>query len=232
MPKKISELLNKLNIQTRQTELYIKALTHNSYNNEKKVGYTYQKLEFLGDAVISKIISVWLYNQNKNEQEMTEARKNLVNTEIFRKASEKLDLLSYAYIGKGVNLKDDTKKIKADLFESISGAIYLDKGEKFLIDFLNKTIIQPYYTNKNQPIDYKSKIQELLQRNITNKKSKKSHVYYSTIEIEKNKFQATLMYDDVIYGTGIGSRKKDAEKNAAKQAYEKFVYPNQNLKRK
>lgn len=224
MPKNIHELLRKININTRNVDLYKKALTHNSYNNEHRVGYTYQKLEFLGDAVISKIISVWLYWQNKNEQEMTEIRKNLVNTETFRQVSEKLDLLSYSYIGKGLNLSTDTKKIKADLFEALSGAIYLDQGEDILKKFLENTIIKWYFVNSSQ-VDYKTRVQELLQKNITSKKSKKSHVYYQTEEISKNKFKATLIYDDVIYGTGYGSRKKDAEKQAAKVAYEKFVYP-------
>lgn len=233
MPKSITTLLKKLDIQTKNHKLYIEALTHNSYNNERKVGYTYQKMEFLGDAVISKLISVFLFYQDKNEQEMTEIRKNLINTDIFRKASEELDLISYAYIGNGVNKEKDTKKIKTDLFESIAGAIYLDKGETKVWDYLKLTIIRYYYKNELiNPIDYKSRIQELLQNNITNHKNKKSHIYYNTIEIGNNKFQASLIYDDIVYGIGIGETKKEAQKNAAKQAYDRFVLPTKKNRKK
>lgn len=225
----IIKLFQKLNIHTRNTRIYVEALTHNSYNNEKKVGYTYQKLEFLGDAIISKLISVYLYYQDKNEQEMTEERKNLVNSEIFRKASDELNLISYAFIGKGIDLEKDTKKIKTDIFEALAGALYVDKGEKEVWNLLQNTIIKYYKSDQLvNPIDYKSRIQELLQNNISNKKNKKSHVYYNTVEINNNSFEASLIYDDIVYGTGIGNTKKEAQKNAAKQAYEKFVNPNYN----
>ncbi len=223
---KINELLKKINIQTKNIKLYVEALTHNSYNNEKKVGYTYQKLEFLGDAIISKLISVYLFYQDKNEQEMTETRKNLINTEIFRKASDELGLLKYAYIGKGVDLEKDTKKIKTDLFESIAGAIYLDKGEAKVWEFLKNTIIRYYDSNALiDPIDYKSRVQELLQSNVSNKKRKKSQICYNTTEVENNKFKATLIHDDIVYGVGYGNTKKEAQKNAAKATYEKFAIP-------
>lgn len=228
MPKKsVEHLLKTLNItHTKNIKLYTEALTHNSYNNEKKVGYTYQKLEFLGDSIISKLISEFLFYQDKNEQEMTEIRKNLVNSDIFRKASDDLGLLDYAFIGKGVNLDKDTKNIKTDLFESIAGAIYLDKGEVKVWEYLKKTIIKYYESNLLvDAIDYKSRIQELLQSNIANKKQKKNHLYYNTIEINKNCFKAALVCNEIVYGTGIGKTKKEAQKNAAKQAYEKFAEP-------
>lgn len=225
MSKPIKELLKKINITPKNIKIYIEALTHNSYNNEKKVGYTYQKLEFLGDAIISKLISVYLFYQNKDEQEMTESRKNLVNSDIFRKASEELNLISYAFIGKGVDLQKDTKKIKTDIYESLVGAIFLDKGEAEVWKFLKSTIIKYYQTNQINEIDYKSRVQELLQSNVMNKKSKKSQIHYSTREIEPNKFEAFLIHDDITYGTGYGSTKKEAQKNAAKIAYYKFADP-------
>lgn len=220
----VTKILNKLGIKTNKYYLYVEALTHNSYNNEKKVGYTYQRLEFLGDAIISKLISEFLFkDKSLDEQKMTEIRKNLVNSDIFKKASEELDLISYAFIGKGIDLENDTRKIKTDLFEAFAGAIFLDKGEKGVWKYLEKTILKYYYNNELvNPIDYKSRIQELFQNNIANK-HKKAHFYYQTIEIENSMFKSSLIYDDIVYGVGIGKTKKEAQKNAAKVAYEKYV---------
>lgn len=227
-PLPITDLLKKLNLKTKNIKLYAEALTHNSYNNEKKVGYTYQRLEFLGDAVISKLISVFLYYQNQNEHEMTENRKKLVNTDIFRKASDELNLISYCFFGKGIDHNKDTKKVKTDIFEALSGAIFLDQGEIVLWEFLKKTIIK-YYKNDNEifnSVDYKSKIQEFLQSNIaSNKKNKKNKIYYDNYKKEDKEFYVKFIFNDIVYGIGKGTTIKEAEKNAAKQAYEKFIFP-------
>ncbi len=223
----ILQLLKKLNIKTNRIHLYAEALTHNSYNNEKRVGYTYQRLEFLGDAIISKLVSVFLFqykNKKLNEQEMTEIRKNLVNSEIFKKASEELDLISYAFIGKGIDLEKDTRKIKTDLFESIAGAIFIDKGEQEVLNFLEKTIFKYFYSGEFNSVDYKSIVQELFQSNISSgKKRKSSTVHYNTCELKNGLFQSSLVYDEIVYGIGCGKTKKEAEKNAAKQTYEKYI---------
>ncbi|RXY96380.1 ribonuclease III [Malacoplasma penetrans] len=228
----VTKILNKLGIKTNKYYLYVEALTHNSYNNEKKVDYTYQRLEFLGDAVISKLISEFLFkNKSLDEQKMTEIRKNLVNSEIFKKASEELGLLDYAFIGKGINLENDTKKIKADLFEAFAGAIFIDKGEDEVWKYLEKTILKYYENNELvNPIDYKSRIQELFQYNIA-KKHKKAHFYYQTVEIENNMFKSSLIYDEIIYGVGVGKTKKEAQKSAAKIAYEKYAFDKNMLKK-
>ncbi|MCF0217980.1 MAG: ribonuclease III [Malacoplasma sp.] len=224
----IRNLLKQFDIFPKNYKYYVEALTHNSYNNEKKVGYTYQRLEFLGDALIQKLISVFLFkNQNLDEQQMTEIRKNLVKTETFRKASEELNLINYAFIGKGINLEKDTLKIKCDLFESIAGAIFLDLGEDAVFKFLENTILKYYYNNELvDPIDYKSRIQELFQSNISSR-LKKAHICYQTVELEDGSFKAVLHFDNIVYGTGSGKTKKDAQKAAAKMAYEKYVYQNE-----
>lgn len=231
--KDLTKLLKKLNITTSYYHYYAEALTHNSYNNEKKVGYTYQRLEFLGDAIISKLISVYLFkDKTLDEQKMTEIRKNLVNSEIFKKASEELDLISYAFIGKGIDLEKDTRKIKTDLFEALAGAIFLDKGEDVVWQYLEKTILRYYHNNELvNPIDYKSRIQELFQNNISTR-HKKAHFYYHTVETENGEFESSLIFDEIIYGVGVGKTKKDAQKNAARKAYEKYAYSNQSNTKK
>ncbi|MDE6082829.1 MAG: hypothetical protein K2F52_03025 [Malacoplasma sp.] len=184
----------------------------------------------MGDAIISKLISVFLFNHKKtdgkflNEQEMTETRKKLVNSEIFKKASEELDLLAYAFIGKGIDLDKDTKKIKTDLFESIAGAIFIDKGEQEVFNFLEKTILKYFHSGEFDLIDYKSLVQELLQSNISSGKKKKSGApHYNNFELDNGTFKSCLVHDDIVYGIGYGKTKKDAEKDAAKKTYEKYI---------
>lgn len=229
------DLLKNLGIKTNNVKLYAEALTHNSYNHEKKVGYTYQRLEFLGDAIISKLISCYLYeNKELNEQQMTDIRKNLVNAEILRKASDELNLINYAFVGNGVNKNNDTKKIKSDLFEAMIGAIYLDQGEHKAYEILQATIIKYYLLNDLiNPIDYKTKIQELLHNVFS--KAKLNHesscsqdikipFYYRTELIDDKKFKASLIFCNKILSIGFGDSKKEAEKKAAQHAYDDFVW--------
>ncbi|MDE5553351.1 MAG: ribonuclease III [Malacoplasma sp.] len=224
--KRIIKLLDSLGIKTKNLQLYAEAMTHNSYKNEAKVSYTYQRLEFLGDAIISKIISCYLFYLKMNEHEMTDIRKMLVNADTLKRASDELNLINFAFLGKGINLEKDTRKIKEDLFESLIGAIYLDKGEIEVYKILKRTLIK--YLKGNQlshVIDYKSKLQELFQGKILNSKNAEIP-YYQTIETDNKKFKTILYVNNVKLGTGFGATKKEAEKSAAKKAYQKFAYPN------
>lgn len=230
--KRIIKLLDSLGIKTKNIQLYAEAMTHNSYKNEAKVDYTYQRLEFLGDAIISKIISCYLYYLRMDEQEMTDIRKMLVNADTLKRASEDLNLIDYAFLGKGVDLEKGTKKIKEDLFESLIGAVYLDKGELQVYQILRKTLIKYLKENQlSQVIDYKSKLQELFNGRVATSKSN-NLPYYQVIETDDKRFKATLYFNEIRLGSGIGSTKKEAEKNAAKEAYQKLAQPREYKKEK
>lgn len=221
---KIIELLNKLNIKTKRLGLYIEAMTHNSYNYERKTLANYQRLEFLGDAIVSKIVSCYLYFLDFDEKEMTEKRKILIKSETFLMASEELNLINYAFLGKGINLEKDTTKIKEDIFESLLGAIYLDQGEFKVYEILQKTIFKYFENNLiRDPIDYKTKMQELFQSKEFNQ-TKNVVINYDCKNINKN-FVCTLSANGKVYGVGEGKTKKEAERNAAKIAYLKHHNP-------
>lgn len=220
----IESLLRRLGIKTKNKHYYIEALTHNSYKNENRnINYTYQRLEFLGDVIISKIISCYLFYKKLDEQEMTEVRKMLVSSATLKRASDELDLINYAFLGKGVNIETDTAKIREDIFESLMGAIYLDLGEIKVYEILKSTLIKYYESNRlNNVIDYKSKIQEIFQSGIATDKKVKNKILYFHTKLENKKFKSTLSFNNVIYGVGIGNTKHEADINAARMAYEKY----------
>lgn len=229
--KRIKDLLASLNIKSNNVQLYAEAMTHNSYSNERRVHYNYQRLEFLGDVIISKIISTYLFFQGLSEGEMTEFRKMLVNAETLVRASEELHLIDYAFVGNGLDLQHGTRKIKEDLFESLMGAIYLDKGEIEVYNILKKTLLKYFKGNQLQDvIDYKSKIQEIFQSKVTTVKNSKTPYYVTKEDVNNKGFTSTLFVGEVALGVGYGNTKKEAEKSAAKLAYEKFVNPNKQSK--
>lgn len=218
MLNSLKPLFAQLKITPNKPALYLEALTHNSYKHEKNINYTYQRLEFLGDAIINKLISCYLFaNTALDEEQMTDIRKHLVSTDTLQKAAEDLKLLDYVFLGKGVNRKQDTQRIKADVFEALIGALYLDQGEKAALVLLQQTIIK-YYCEGSlaDTIDYKTKIQEWFQRG-------KDVFYYQTKPFEQNQFVATLFFQNQIFGIGYGTSKKKAEKAAAKQAYQRCI---------
>lgn len=223
--QKIISLIKKINVVAKDIDIYVEAMTHNSYNNEHRLGFTYQRLEFLGDIVISKIVSCYLYYSKLDENEMTEARKMIVSGKTLKRASDEMQLLEHALLGKGIDTKNGTNKISEDLFESLMGAIYLDQGEVKVYEILKNTILK-YYENDSltENIDYKSKIQEIFQKNNSDYKEK-NKIFYKIDKLNNGEFKAILFFGDIKYGEGIGKTIKDAEKNAAKETYSMYKEP-------
>ena len=110
------------------------ALTHNSYANEHKLDYTYQRLEFLGDAILQAYMSLYLYKNNSgvDEGKLTKERSNAVREETLAGVMRKISLNNYIRLGNGERASGGNNKpsILADVFESITAAIYLDNEEK------------------------------------------------------------------------------------------------------
>ncbi|MEG0124089.1 MAG: ribonuclease III [Malacoplasma sp.] len=223
MPNNIKELLSKLNIVTNKYDIYIEALTHTSYSNENKSERNYERLEFLGDAIISKIISCYLYHQDFDEQEMTENRQVLVRSKTLIMASNELKLIDYALLGNGIKIETDTNNIREDIFESFIGAVYLDIGEVKVFEILKNTIIKYFENNEiADTIDYKTRVQEWLQSK-TSKNNKNSTIQYKCSSTKEHPFECSLVFNNITYGFGFGETKREAEKQAAKEAYEKCI---------
>ena len=209
------EILDKLNIHTNK-DLYQKAFTHTSYSNEHNVE-SYERLEFLGDAVLELTISDYLYNEKHLEEgTMTKMRASYVCEEACATYAKELKLEKDILLGSGESEANTT--ILADVFESFIGAVYLDKGfrttSKFVMD-----IIIPYIEKKIDFLhDYKSELQELVQ---TVRKSVSYEIINELGPAHNKTFTCQVMVDNIVMGIGSGSSKKQAEQAAAKMALEK-----------
>ena len=164
----MEELLKKLKINTTNYKLYEQALTHTSYANENRVE-SYERLEYLGDAVLELIMSEYLYkNTNEVEGVMTKLRSHYVCENALYEYSLRLGYNNYLRLGHGEEESGGKfrKTIVADIFESMLGAMYLDQGIDFVQNFMKENII-PIIENETLDFfdDYKSKLQELVQTN-------------------------------------------------------------------
>lgn len=217
------KILDDFNIKPNDIELYETAFTHTSYANEEKVE-SYERLEYLGDAVLELIMSDYLYN-NTDYQEgmMTKLRAHYVCENANYEYSTRIGLNDYLRLGHGEEASGGKyrKAIVADIYEAFIGAIYLDQGIEKAKEFIYQTAI-PYLKNHklNFYDDYKSELQELVQ---TDKRSLQYEIIDETGPAHNRTFTAIVKIDDIIYGKGVAHSKKEAEQEAAKNALEKSI---------
>ena len=217
----MKQILNNLNIKYRDENLYMTALTHSSYAYENNVE-NYERLEYLGDAVLELIISEYLYkNTNYEEGVMTKMRAKYVCEDANYEYAVHLNLNNYIRLGHGEKENGGRyrKAIVADVFEAFIGAMYLDLGFSVVCKFIYDNII-PLIENKkiNFDTDYKSILQELIQ---TDKRSLEYVVVNEYGPAHNKTFEVVVKIDDVVYGKGIAHSKKLAEQNAACDALKK-----------
>ncbi len=215
------ELLTKLGIPYKDEKLYITALTHTSFANENKVD-SYERLEYLGDAVLELIISEYLYkNTEYGEGKMTKVRSNYVCENANYEYSTRLGLNEYLRLGHGEMERGGkyNKTIVADIFESFMGAMYLDLGFEQVKSFVYKNII-PLIESRSVDFfdDYKSILQELVQ---TDKKSISYIVVDEQGPAHDKTFTVEVKIDNIVYGIGTAHSKKEAEQIAARDALTK-----------
>ena len=211
------DFLKPFNIEITKKELLELALTHSSYSNEHGGG-NYERLEFLGDAVLQLITSEYFYNlSGAQEGELSKIRAGFVCEEALAQYSKDVGIDKYIKVGNG-QISNINDTIIADCFESVLGAIYLDKGFLTAKDYALK-ILEPYVKEHHIFLgDYKSRLQEMVQ---TDKKS----LEYVLVSEEGPSHDKTFIFevviDGIVYGRGIGKSKKEAEQQAARDALEK-----------
>ena len=222
-------LLEELGIKATDDSLYETAFTHASYRNEnQRTCLTdYDRLEFIGDAVLDLVIGDFIYHRfpEMNSGELSRCRSSLVMGATESKFSEKLEFGKYIRVSKGETMSGPIKpKILEDVFESFIGAYYLDnrsdfeKVRKFVCSFFADAL-ENY--KAYEEFDYKSKLQDLIQGEI-----KGDIVYVTTAErgnANEKEFDVQVTCNGIVLGTGTGSSKKRAEQQAAKNAMEKKV---------
>ena len=211
----MKEFLDKYGIIIKNNKIYETALSHASFVNEHHKKADYERLEFLGDAVLELVVSDYLYkNVAEKEGEMTKLRASYVCEKALYSYMKDLDLIKYIKVGNGeIDIKES---IVADIFESIMAAIYLEEGFSKVKEVI-LSIIVPYIENPNISFfsDYKSILQEALQSD------KKSFVYETINEsgpAHDRVFTVQVKIDNVVFGKGTASSKKEAAQLAAKEA--------------
>ncbi len=211
------DFLNKYNIKIDNKDLLLMALTHSSYSNEHGCG-NYERLEFLGDAVLQLITSEYFYNTlNNGEGELSKVRASFVCEEALAQYSKDIGIDKHIRVGNG-QLKDVNDTIIADCFESVLGAIYLDKGfevaKKYVLE-----VITPYIKKHHLFLgDFKSRLQELVQ---TDRKTLEYVLINESGPSHDKTFVFDVVIDGIVYGRGVGKSKKEAEQHAAREALKK-----------
>lgn len=222
--EKMEKLFKKLNIKPKDLSLYEKAFSHSSYANEHRAKQDYERLEFLGDAVLDLVVSDYLYKKEySSEGEMTKIRASYVCEDALFEYSKDLGLSDYIKVGRGEEIHGGNlkKAIVADIFEAFMGAIYLDLGystvRRVILD-----IVPKYIEDENILFfqDYKSVLQEYVQ---TSKQSLTYELIKEEGPAHDKSFTIAVMIDDINYGEGTAGSKKSAEQLAAKLALEKLA---------
>jgi len=206
----------------KDKRLLERALTHSSYANEHRLKTgSNERLEFLGDSVLSVIVSDYIYIHfvDLPEGELTKMRAGLVCERSLCALSDRLNIGDYLLLGKGEEHTGGRTRpsILADAFEAVLAAIYLDGGHeparRFVLDLL-KDYIQK--GNKSTLQDYKTTLQEIIQKN------PEEHVEYRLTQEtgpDHNKsFFVEVWLNSNVIGHGVGRSKKLAEQAAAKEA--------------
>ncbi len=203
-------------------EILIEALSHSSYANEKKkCRCSNERLEFLGDSVLSIIVSEYLFSHYTEmpEGELTKLRASLVCEKALHVFAKEIHLGDFLLLGKGEeNTGGRTRSsILADAFEAVIAAIYLDGGmepaKKHVLRFV------PKHAEKSGSLnfrDYKTVLQEIIQKN---PEEKIEYVLAGETGPDHDKaFTVNVCLNSNVIGTGMGKSKKSAEQMAAKEA--------------
>ncbi|MCR4598506.1 MAG: ribonuclease III [Acetatifactor sp.] len=221
MEYSMEQLEERISYHFRNKALLAQALTHSSYINEQKNEKTedYERIEFLGDAVLELVSSEFLFRTQKNlpEGELTKRRASMVCEPSLAFCAKDLELGKFMRLGRGEESTGGRNRdsIIADGMEAMIGAIYLDSGMEEAKKFIDRFILNDL-ENKQLFYDSKSNLQELVQGHF---KSEVSYELVGESGPEHNKsFQVKVRLNKEVLGEGIGKTKKAAEQQAAYQA--------------
>lgn len=216
-------LFEKFGIETKNEHLYDVAFTHASYSAKHDLDYNYERLEFLGDSVLSLVVSEYLYMKYPHFEEgnLTKLRANYVCQAALIYYSHELGLNEHVKISEEESnlTKNEIISITADVFESFLGAIFLDQGIDFARKFVSTNIFKYIDDEKVFFRDYKSAIKEYAD-------AEELEISYETLNefgVPHDKtFIISILINGQEMGVGKGKNKKEAQQAAAKVAIEKL----------
>jgi len=218
------ELKKLLNFSPKKLNHYKKAFTHKSLRLKDKKGknINYERLEFLGDAILGSVIASYLYSKAPGGDEgyLTQMRSKIVSREYLNELGKDFDLIRF--VKSNFNKVNVGNNIHGNIFEALVGAIYLDKGYDFCEKFLQKKVITPYVDIaklEGKITSYKGLIIEWCQKQ---KKKYQFDSYEDTGNESIKHFSVKVSIDGDIIAKGRSTSKKKAEEQAAKRVYYKF----------
>lgn len=226
----ICDLDNKFNLKLTINDNYYKAFTHSSYINENRSfgkNYHYERLEFLGDAVLELVTSKFLFDTfpRMSEGELTKLRASIVCESTLVNYAKKLKFDEVILLGKGEEKIGGRERaaLLADIFESFIGAVFLDIGLEGVRSFLQQTLFTELRESNSIIFeDYKTILQEYVA------KLKLGNIKYNLISesgpSHSKVFETNVQVEEKILGSGISKTKKESEQLAAKEALLKLNY--------
>lgn len=223
----LENFLKEMEIPYHNIDIFKQAFTHPSYANENKLkNHDYERLEFLGDAVLQYHVSRYIFDLYPDlpEGRLTKLRSKLVREESLARFARELDLGPLIYLGAGEinNGGRDRDSVLADIFEAFMGAICHDCGMEQVDAMLKKTIYRHVNdVNYDEITDFKTKLQELIQAD--QRKTVTYELISATGPSNNPIFEMAVKMDEMVLGTGMGSSKKKAEQKAAKDALTKLA---------
>ena len=215
MAHKPEELQEVLHYTFKNPALLRIALTHTSYANESKVATTHnERLEFLGDSVLSVVVADYLFHQSgRPEGELTRMRASLVSEDALFQFAQEIQLGEYLRLGHGEDLGGGRSRpsVVSDAFEAVIAALYLDGGMEAARNF-----ILPFITEgKHAEADYKTRLQEIVQQN---PEERLSYVVEQESGPDHDKhFVVAVRFNSDKVARGEGRSKKMAEQHAARE---------------
>lgn len=223
--KELEGLCRQLGMVMEDLHLLDMALTHTSYAYESKKNprpQHNQRLEFLGDSVLSLVVSTHIYRHypQMDEGELSKLRAFLVCEETLAQLATEIHLGDHLLLGKGeINLDgEENPSILADAFESVLGAYYLDQGFAKVTELLDRLLIRriPELTADGIDRDYKTRLQEVAQ------KDGPAEILYEQVSADgpshNRTFVMRVLVNQEERGRGRGRTKKEAEQRAAREA--------------
>ena len=215
-----------LGYKPKKKRLYLKAFTHRSMNlkDEKGNAVNYERLEFVGDAMLSAVIASYLFEKvpHGDEGYLTKMRSKVVSREHLNELGKELNLIDL--VESKIPKSNFGNNIHGNLFEALVGAIFLDKGYKYCERFIYKRVINPHVdieTLEGRVISYKSLLIEWCQKE---KKTFNYNVYEDTGNDELKHFSVKLSINDKVVAKARATSKKKAEEKASKRAF--FAFQN------
>lgn len=218
----------KINETLLATPIFQTAFTHRSFLNEaNEPTESNERLEFLGDSVLSLVISTILYKTrtSDNEGDLTNLRSYLVKTTSLAKVAKELDLGKYLRMSKGEEASGgrENPQLLANTYEALLGAIYLDQGIETAKDFVEQTLV-PFFEHElvsGPPKDSKSYLQELSQGKF--KQSPQYKILQTEGPDHARVFRVGVYVAGKMMGEGEGLSKQLAEESAAAKAVEEII---------